>query len=241
MEPKNQAYESWLAAYLEHGQQLESALSEIIQDALNRSSTLFALPELRAERASFPHPFCLCLYSTKYDEALAEDLYKQVGVQPSEETRAIMPEMTSKTAEQALSVLMPLLDNCGLHLLILERENESIPDGPLRLQPPDHMWFGVFTQLAELARFIIVAAGVGPHIMQEILYLRDAGLGRRIVIYLNGKLFYGGDAEEPECHKLDQLAEVAEHAAAQPPAESSENFIANPRLPEWVLKDFERE
>lgn len=232
-------YEEWLHGYLARGERLRSLFRETFLTV--RGTGVLALPELRAARASFPQKFCLFQYSSAYDQALAGNLLDQLGFRVTDEMQATNQEITAETARRALSTLMPVLDQMGTHLVVLERPNEEPPDGPLRLQSPDESWFPMFAQLAELAQAIILPAGIGPNVMHEIQYLHDAGLSRRIVLYIDNKLIQG-DPDNPTVQELSSLSDVKkaiEMAAAQPPAPESAEFIREPKVPEWVMKNLE--
>jgi hypothetical protein len=222
----------WLEAYLDRGEALKALIGETMQAIFASSTTLLALPECRAQRAAFPRRFCLLLYASQLDRDVLD-------AADSDDFDAAEEQAMANLAS-AVDELMPALDEqADTHIVVLERRQQRSPDGPVRLQPDDPMWFAVFAQLAELAHVIVVIMGANEHLLQEVNYLGKAGLTDRMLVFSAGRLMVLGQDAPERWWPPSQFGEAVAHAASQPPAEGSEVFIRDPEMPSWFVQGLE--
>jgi hypothetical protein len=224
----------WLEAYLDRGETLKALIGETVQAALAARATLLALPECRAQRATFPRRFCLLLYASRLDRDLLDEA--------DGDDFDAAEEQAVQNLASALDELMPALDEqADTHIVLLERRQQRTPaaDGPVRLQPDDPMWFAVFAQLAELAHVIIVIMGANEHLLQEVNYLSKAGLVDRMLVFSAGRLMVLGQDAPEMWWPPNRFGEAVAHAASQPPAQGSEVFIRDPDMPSWFVEGLE--
>ncbi len=236
MEKNLTDYEAWLAKYKKRGEELEAAIGVTIFKALENSKPLLALPNLCKARASFPIKFCLLLYSTRFDAMHLREVHENSGTPLEDEEIKESQRVAAENLSEAAAVLMPTLSEVAdTHLVLFERDNDEATDSPVRLRPPDDMWFAYLAQVAELAHAIVVIDGTGEYLMQEVRYLSNAGLRDRMLIYTKGKLLAGHDADNPRIWQLNEFGEAIKFAAASEPGADSVSFIEDPVLPGWFV------
>lgn len=221
LEPER--YDAWRESYRHRGEAVTTHVAGLIfetmsahamrADAVKRS--------LRGARKSLKQRFCLLLYASGGDEALlrrfselVEDLADETALQAALDT-SLHPDRNP----EIMSALMFGLDACGLHLLLLERAGDAAPDGPIRIQAPDEIWFDSFSCIAELAHAILVIGNVGAHLVEELRYLDRAGLRRRVLVYCDRELLWWGERgkalEGMKRWRFDDYADAVAFAASQ--------------------------
>lgn len=217
-----EGFEQWHRDYRERGAVIEEALGRTVFESLEAGDLSGSRRYLRDRRASFEHKFCLLLYASGTDAELAAEIRGGMREPISDdELQSAIETASHQSTSTALTILMMLLHHqAGMHLVMLERQNEDLPEGPTRLRVPDNFWFEAFTQVAELAQAVIVIGNLGPNLIREVQYLKDAGLAGRMLMYVNAKLFrYEENKPFEELHRWhvrDGLKEAVACAASQP-------------------------
>jgi hypothetical protein len=184
-------YDAWEAAYRARGDELQGVLARAVQAALTAEDLETSRTILRQQRDTFPRKFCLLLYGSGPDEALGAQIRAAMQDPPSDEEWQDAVRAAGRPGRNSsiMTLLMVLLDMDGIHTVMLERQTESVPDGPLRIRAPDEFWFASFALIAELAHVIIVLSNIGPNLILETRYLDDAGLGGRVLLYAGSDLY----------------------------------------------------
>jgi hypothetical protein len=220
-------YDEWNRGYQARGELLKSAISITIQDALTADRLDAARSIVRQRRARFPHKFCLLLYGSGPDEAIAAQIRAAMESPPTDEEwrQALKTVGRPGRNSTVLTLLMTLLDVDGIHTVMLEPESETPPDGPLRIRAPEHFWFASFGLIAELAHAVLVIGNIGANLIRETRYLADAGLDGRVLLYAGTELYEFDSSKAFEDQRTwplstDGLREALAHAssaAARPP------------------------
>ena len=188
---EDRAHDEWDRRYRERGDLVLGALADLIRESLEGRDLLEARDWLRERRAGFDHGFCLLLYGSGPDEALAREIYAQMERPPAEDEIRAAFELVGHPGRNSrvMTLLMVLLDHeLGMQLVMLERPSEQPPEGPIRVRAPDEFWFQSFGLVAELARAIIVIGNLGVNLIHELRHLRDAGLSGRVLVYADATL-----------------------------------------------------
>ena len=220
--PGQDDFDKWHREYREKAKLIEGAIADAVFDSLHLGDMHKAANYLRRSRESFEHRFCLLLYGSGTDPELASELRdKMVKPISNEEFQTGLAAVAGRSNSTPMTLLMIFLhEQAGMHLVMLERESESLPDGPIRIRAPDPIWFDSFKLLAELAQAIIVVANIGQNLLREIYYLKDAGLASRVLALADYKVFLyeeGTAWEELKSWQIwDGLGEAVEYAASQP-------------------------
>jgi hypothetical protein len=188
---EDQGHDEWDQRYRDRGDLVLGALADLIRESLEGRDLLEAKRWLRERRAGFDHGFCLLLYGSGPDEALAREIHAQMAQPPGEDEMRTAIELVGhpERNSRVMTILMVLLEHeLGMQLVMLERPSEQPPEGPIRIRAPDEFWFQSFGLVAELARAIIVIGNLGVNLIHELRYLRDAGLSGRVLVYADATL-----------------------------------------------------
>lgn len=218
-------YQSWHAAYRERGDALLDHVSALIEatmmrEGLDREKTLRAL---RRARRGLDERFCLLLYASGGDEALM----RRHGGPDLDETalrEALDTARNPARNAEVMSALMFVLDQgAGTHMLMLERDDETAPEGPIRVRAPDAIWFDSFRCLAELASAVIVIGNLSGPLLDELNHLSDAGLRPRVLVWCDGALLWWGGRRvslehRRQWHGVEGYLEAVAFAASRRPA-----------------------
>jgi hypothetical protein len=167
---EDQGHDEWDQRYRDRGDLVLGALADLIRESLEGRDLLEAKRWLRERRAGFDHGFCLLLYGSGPDEALAREIHAQMAQPPGEDEMRTAIELVGhpERNSRVMTILMVLLEHeLGMQLVMLERP------------------FGL---VAELARAIIVIGNLGVNLIHELRYLRDAGLSGRVLVYADATL-----------------------------------------------------
>ena len=183
-------FDDWLKEYEEKGEKLKTKISSEIFKSLQFETMGEAKSFLKSKRNAVEFPFCLMLYGSRPNTKLARelsgdksDIFDKIQLNDS------LSRVKDRGNSQPMTLLMMFLyEQIGHHLLMLEREPEGCPEGPIRIAAPDEYWFESFQLLAELAQAIIVITNMGDNLLKEVYYLSDHNLANRILIYADFKV-----------------------------------------------------
>jgi hypothetical protein len=195
----------WLADYRPRADIVRAELSALLLAAQQRwqyddaTSHLDILPSrlfLREQRAVFPHPIVLFLYSSQFDgdveaEVLDSDALRVPfahGPSPEEilSRKAAMLEGNFRALAlcadlQAGHYTVALSSNEKLHELPLVWEVPTLDEGETGV-PHDAMWQTTFVFLCEMAHAIVAYGGYSSHFFDELTYInRDPHLRPRLL------------------------------------------------------------
>jgi hypothetical protein len=221
-------YRHWHESYQERGEAILHRVAGTVFDAMqahgmDRERTLRAL---RKTRATLDDRFCLLLYASGGDEAL---LRGNAGLVPELADETVLREALEVSRNpqrnaEVMSALMYALDiGCGTHLLMLERADETAPEGPIRVRAPDEIWFDSFRCLAELAQAVLVVGNVSGPLLDELWHLCDVGLRPRVLVWFDGALVWWGGRRlalerRRQWRGVEGYVEAVAFAAARRPA-----------------------
>ncbi|MDJ0768896.1 MAG: hypothetical protein QNJ12_08885 [Ilumatobacter sp.] len=232
----DRTYPGWLADYRLRRQGLHLEINAIGQEMLeiDRHAGMQgnwctdAARRFAAERRDrLQHPFCLLLWSQRFDEDFFLEVTHDLDVD-LEHARGLLTHKAGNFLPR-VGRLTCSLDVDGFYLLMLWPEGRSDPpEQPLVWEVPEedmpadgvsparkmNMWFYVFSAAVELAQAIIVEGNYSRVLYQELAGIEQRGLGQRILAFDNNDDLYRHDDDRR--WSLASAGDAVRFAAAQP-------------------------